>query len=84
MTKTFTQDDVIRYVYEETSDEENALIEEALMVEPALMGFFMDALELRSLMDKISRQPHPSTVDSILSYSTNHPFSQLRNPTGVA
>ncbi|MEZ0609762.1 hypothetical protein ACAW74_14685 [Fibrella sp. WM1] len=84
MTKTFTQDDVIRYVYEETSEEENVLIEEALMAEPALMGFFMDALELRSLMDKISRAPRPSTVETILSYSTNHPLSQLRNPTGVA
>lgn len=84
MTKTFTQDDVVRYVYEETTDEENLLIEEAMMAEPALMGFFMDALELRSLMNKIERQPRPSTIDAILSYSSNHPLTQLRNPTGVA
>lgn len=84
MTKTFTQDDVIRYVYEETSEEENLLIEEAMMAEPTLMGFFMDALELRSLMNRIERQPRPSTVEHILAYSTNHPLSQLRNPTGVA
>ena len=80
MTKTFTQDDVIRYVYEETSEEENLLIEEALMVEPTLMGFFLETLELRSLLNKIERQPRPSTVESILSYSANHFSAQLRRP----
>jgi hypothetical protein len=83
MTKTFTQDDVVRYVYEETSDEENQLIEEALMAEPALMSFFMSALELRSLMNRIERQPRLSTVESILSYSRNYSPSQSSH-VGVA
>jgi hypothetical protein len=73
MIKTFTQDDVIRYVYEETLPEESLLIEEALMSEPDLMTFFLDALELRSMMNKIERQPRPSAVDNILNYSRNHP-----------
>jgi hypothetical protein len=84
MTKTFTQDDVIRYVYEETSEEENLLIEEALMAEPELMGFFLDTLELRAMMDKIQRAPRPSTLESILSYSAFHPNSPVRNSRGVA
>jgi len=85
MTKTFTQDDVIRYVYEETSEEENLLIEEALMAEPELMGFFLDTLELRALMDKIERAPRPSALDAILSYSSSfHPNSPVSNPNGVA
>ena len=81
MTKTFTSDDVVRYVYEETSPEENLLIEESLMAEPDMMTFFLSALELRSLMNKIERQPRESTVQSILSYSQNHsanPSAQLR------
>ena len=73
MIKTFTKDDVIRYVYEETSPEENLLIEDALMSEPELMTFFLDALELRAMMNKIERQPKPSTVQTILMYSQNHP-----------
>ena len=73
MIKTFTQDDVIRYVYEETSPEENLLIEDSLMAEPDLMTFFLEALELRALMNKIERQPRTNTVQSILSYSKNHP-----------
>ena len=75
MIKTFTQDDVIRYVYEETSPEENLLIEDALMSEPDLMTFFLEALELRALMNKIEREPRPNTVRSILDYSKNHPSS---------
>ena len=83
MIKTFTQDDVVRYVYEETSPEENLLIEDAMMSEPELMTFFLEALELRALMNKIERQPRQSTVQAILSYSQYHPANppaRLRHP----
>ncbi|QJW87981.1 hypothetical protein HNV11_00640 [Spirosoma taeanense] len=83
MIKTFTQDDVVRYVYEETSPEENLLIEDALMSEPELMTFFLEALELRALMNKIERQPRASTIQNILNYSKNHPANptaRLRQP----
>ncbi len=73
MIKTFTQDDVVRYVYEETSPEENLLIEDAMMSEPELMTFFLEALELRALMNKIERQPRQNTVQAILKYSKHHP-----------
>lgn len=73
MIKTFTQDDVIRYVYEETSIEENLLIEDALMSEPELMTFFLEALELRALMNRIEREPRTNTIQNILDYSKNHP-----------
>jgi beta-xylosidase len=73
MIKTFTYDDVIRYVYEETSEEENLSIEDALMSDTELMTQFLDTLELRSLMDKIERQPRQSTIDTILHYSQSYP-----------
>ena len=75
MIKTFTYDDVIRYVYEETSTEENLFIEDAMMSDPELMTQFLDTLELRSLMDKIERQPRQITLDSIFSYSRSCPQS---------
>lgn len=81
MIKTFTQDDVVRYVYEETSPEENLLIEDALMSEPDLMAFFLDALELRAMLNKIERQPRANTVQAILEYSQNYsanPPTRLR------
>ncbi len=73
MTKTFTQDDVVRYVYEETSPEENILIEDAMMSAPDLMTFFLEALELQALMNKIERHPRVSTVQTILNYSMHYP-----------
>lgn len=69
MIKTFTNDDIIRYVYEETTGEENALIEDALMSEPTLMTFYLDALELKCLMNKIERHPSERAVQNILDYS---------------
>lgn len=72
MIKTFTQDDVIRYVYEETSEEESLLIEDALMSEPDLMTFFLDTLELRALMNRIERQPRQQTLQNVFDYSRNY------------
>lgn len=72
MIKTFTQDDVVRYVYEETSAEDNQIIEDALMAEPSLMSFFLETIEMRALLNKIERQPRESTVDAILTYSRNY------------
>lgn len=73
MIQTSTYDDVIRYVYEETSEEENLNIEDALMSEPELMTQFLETLELRALMNKIERQPRQSSVESILAFSRNYP-----------
>lgn len=75
MIQISTYDDVIRYVYEETSEEENQTIEDALMSEPELMTQFLETLELRALMNKIERQPRDSSLKNILSFSRNFPSS---------
>ncbi|GAB3248874.1 hypothetical protein GCM10027347_05580 [Larkinella harenae] len=72
MIQIFTNDDVIRYVYEETSAEENRLIEDALMAEPELMSFYLDTLEIKCLMNKIERTPAASSIQNILNYSKNY------------
>ncbi len=69
MTKTFTYDDVVRYIYSETSPEENDLILEALALNDDLMSFYLDSLEIGQQMNKIACQPSTNTVASILSYS---------------
>ncbi len=73
MIKTFTNDDVIRYVYEETSEEENLLIEETMMAEPDLMTFFLDTLDTCSLLNRVERKPREQTVQNILAYSQHYP-----------
>ncbi len=72
MIQTFTPDDVIRYVYEETTDNENTLIEEALMGDQELLEFYLDTIEIKSLMNKIERTPHQRVISNILAYSQGY------------
>ena len=76
MTKTFTYDDVVRYLYAETSPQENDAIVEALTSDSDMLAFYMDGLELQTLMDRIVRTPSSRATDYILRYSRQYPSSQ--------
>jgi hypothetical protein len=69
MTKTFTQNDIIRYIYKETTKTETALIESALVCDPYLMDELCGFSNLKSDLDGISKRPSESSVDKILEYS---------------
>lgn len=74
MTQTFTstQNDVVRYLYNETSIKENSLVEEALLFDKDLLDFYLDCADLKSGMDKIQLSPSDSAIERILSYSRNY------------
>lgn len=74
MTQTFTstQNDVVRYLYNETSNQENTLVEEALLFDKELLNFYLDCADLKSGMDKIQLSPSDSAIERILSYSRNY------------
>ena len=76
MTKTFTYDDVVRYLYAETSPQEHDDIVEALASYFDMLAFFLDSLELQAQMDRIVRTPSGRATDSILRYSRQYPTSQ--------
>jgi hypothetical protein len=69
MTKTFTYDDVVRYLYAETTENENELIVEALALDNNLMNFYLDSLEIQSQMNKIVKSPSDRTISEVLNYS---------------
>jgi hypothetical protein len=69
MTKTFTYDDVVRYIYSETTEVENDLIVEALALDDDLMSFYIDSLEIKTQMNKIVRTPQEQTIGKVLNYS---------------
>jgi hypothetical protein len=69
MTKTFTYDDVVRYLYAETTENENELIVEALALDDNLMNFYLDSLEIQTQMNKITRTPSDKVVSEVFSYS---------------
>jgi hypothetical protein len=73
MIKTFTQDDVIRYVYNETTAEENEEIENALVWDTHLAEFYQDVVKITKRLDKTVEPPSPKqeTINRILQYSAS-------------
>ncbi|MPR33465.1 hypothetical protein [Salmonirosea aquatica] len=76
MTKTFTYDDVVRYLYAETSPQENDDIVEALASDFDMLAFYLDSLELQAQMDRIVRTPSSRATENILLYSRQYPMNQ--------
>jgi hypothetical protein len=76
MTKTFTYDDVVRYLYAETTESENDLIVEALALDDDLMNFYLDSLEIKSQMNKIVRNPSTLAIENVIRYSGQFALSQ--------
>ena len=69
MTKTFTQDDVIRYLYQETSDEENSEIEKAMLCDSKLQEMYKELASLKKGLSRAIKQPPKRVINSILNYS---------------
>lgn len=72
MIKTFTQNDVIRYVYEETLEEENELIANLLLTDTEMQDFYYELLAIKNDLNKIYFGPSESVTQHILDYSRNH------------
>ncbi len=72
MIQTSTPDDVLRYVYEETTEFENTLIEDSLMGDAQLVAFYLNALETKQLMNRIIRTPSERSIQNILAFSRNY------------
>jgi hypothetical protein len=69
MTKIFTHDDLIRYVYSETEPEENRQIELALSEDMELLEQYHELIWLRKQMDGGMMNPSEKTINNILDYS---------------
>ena len=69
MTKTFTHDDVIRYLYNETSEEEKKEIEQALICDNVLLDKHKELSGVVRKIEEAQVEPSEKTVESILNYS---------------
>lgn len=72
MIQTFTQHDVIRYVYQETTEVEDLLIQDGFVHDSEMLEFYLDMLDVKAGLDKSYRQPSEHSIDNILAYSRNH------------
>jgi hypothetical protein len=65
MTKSFTQNDLVRYIYQEMSASESVELVQALQVDAALMQEYLDLLCSVEYLDKLIREPSPRLVARI-------------------
>ncbi len=74
MTQTFTSkiDDVIRYLYNESNLVENEEIEKSLGDDFHLLDFYLDGLNLKKELSKVSMSPSERSINEILNFSKNY------------
>lgn len=78
MTKTFTQDELIRYIYHETSDQENKEIENALICDDVILEMYKKLKNTIKQLDKIEKSPSGQIIDKILDYSKSINLNSVR------
>lgn len=71
MIKTFTQDDVIRYVYHETNERETLEIEKALLCDDKLQDVYKQITGVISQLDHKMKMPSQVAINNILNYAKN-------------
>lgn len=69
MIKTFTQNDLIRYLYHETTEKEEQEINKALLSDSELREIYTSMSAIKKEMDGAQLKPSPTTVLNILSYA---------------
>ena len=69
MIKTFTQEKLLRYVYNELPADEQAGLEQALTHDAELAGQCADLLLAQRALNGVHSTPSTATTQSILQYS---------------
>ncbi|MBL6447468.1 hypothetical protein JMN32_14210 [Fulvivirga sp. 29W222] len=69
MTKTFTQDDVIRYVYDEISGEDREELKQAIICDSELQDLYKELIAIKRQLDQSMKSPSDKVTESILNYS---------------
>lgn len=77
MTKTITRDDVLRYIYKETSNEETVAIEKQLLVNTSLMDFYNQTKETIRKVNELQLEPSQNVQNKILDYSGSFKFESI-------
>ncbi|MEP2025599.1 MAG: hypothetical protein ABJH98_16405 [Reichenbachiella sp.] len=73
MITTFTENDLLRYLYNESSDNEKTDIENALVCDSELEARFIDLKLDSTLLDGLLFDPADFSLDKIFNYSSNYP-----------
>ena len=74
MMQKFTPNDLIRFIYKETSASETLAIMDALAVDAELAATYEDLTNGFSQLPKVTFAPKASSISNILNYSKQTSF----------
>lgn len=69
MIKTFTQDDLVRDLYNETSAEEHEEISQALICDSELESCYKELKEVKNQLELNLKEPSTRVVNAVLNYA---------------
>ncbi len=78
MTKTFTQNDLIRYIYHDTTEEETSDIEKELLFDNKLFEVYKNLAEVTMELDRVEESPSEKVINKILEYSKSLNLHSVR------
>lgn len=78
MTKTSTQNDLIRFLYDETSKEESEQLQNALICEGDLLDEFNQLASTKAMLSGLLYEPSKESVNTILDYSKSTKLRSAR------
>ncbi|MCX6351504.1 MAG: hypothetical protein NTX03_06555 [Bacteroidetes bacterium] len=67
--QVFTQDDVLRFIYNEVDAKEKKSIEDALRLNPSLLTLYTELKEVVAKLGNAKMEPDNSTIDLIMAHS---------------
>jgi hypothetical protein len=74
MIKSFTPNDLVRYIYQEMPEVEQELLMQALHSDDALMQEYVELLSTMELLEQVKLQPSENVVNAI---------KKMAHPTGL-
>ncbi|MCP9236405.1 hypothetical protein [Lewinella sp. JB7] len=77
MKQTFTQADLVAYVYGEADKDQIEATEAAIAADPALVTELVRMVEAQASLPRIKFSPRRRIVDAILRYARGEPAPQL-------
>lgn len=70
MENNYSHNDILQYIYNELDDEKSIMIENALQDDVELREDYEQTIKILGLLDRLSENPSPTTIDLIVEYST--------------
>ena len=70
MEHNYSHNDILQYIYNELDNEKSSIIECALQDDVELREDYEQTVKILGLLDRLSENPSPTTIDLIVEYST--------------